>query len=68
MVESTFILSAFMKKRLETMGFNLVCYRCQKKLEVGQTVMSNVYGKRTAARRKYYHIDCHEDMYLTIEN
>jgi hypothetical protein len=66
MVEHTFVLSEFVKKRLETLGFNLVCYCCQKKLEPGQLVMSNGYGARTVPKRRYYHADCHEAMYLDI--
>ena len=64
MVEHTFILSELVKKRLETLGFNLFCHCCQKKLEPGQLVMSNGYGERTVPRRRYYHADCHEAMYL----
>jgi len=60
MATGKYILTPRVRKRLGTLGFNLVCYRCGHPLQIGDRVES--HSVRNLVKR-LYHEACFESLY-----
>ena len=55
-----YALTERIKKRLESLGFPLICHRCNKSLGIGDVVVSRTVTRGNTVR---YHKNCYHDMF-----
>ena len=64
MTAKEYELTSTIYDRLKAQGFELVCRKCQKPLEVGDTVVSR---KTRESRTIRYHKKCYNDLFYGNE-
>ena len=56
----SYVLTPGKRKRLRTMGFSLVCKKCQKPIEVGEKFARKKGGSHTSV----YHLKCYQELFI----
>jgi hypothetical protein len=59
-----YVLTERIKKRLESLGFPLMCHRCKKSLGLGDVVVSRTVTLSGKTAR--YHKKCYDDLFMEL--
>ena len=59
-----YVLTEGTKKRLESLGFPLICRRCEKSLGIGDVVVSRIVA--ISGKTARYHKKCYNDLFMEL--